>query len=63
MATAAGNQGLKLGTDTKSAHTTKERTGSFKVDRLRIYTPARGPGSFIEMNEGGKASWTELNLY
>ncbi len=49
--------------DTKSAHTAKERTSSFKVDRLRIYTPARGPGSFIEMNEGGKAAWTELNLY
>ena len=53
----------KLGADTKSAHNSKERTGSFKVDRLRIYTPARGRGSFIEMNEGLKASWTELNLY
>ena len=53
----------KLGADIKSAHSTKERTSSFKVDRLRIYTPARGPGSFIEMNEGGKAAWTELNLY
>ena len=52
-----------LGTDTKSAHTAKDITGSFKVDRLRIYTPARGPGSFIEMNEGGKASWTEINFY
>ena len=52
-----------LGTDTKSAHTAKDITGSFKVDRLRIYTPARGPGSFIEMNEVGKASWTEINFY
>ena len=63
MATATGRQGLELGTDTKSAHKAKTITGSFKVDRLRIYTPARGPGSFIEMNEGGKASWTEINFY
>ena len=46
-----------LGTDIKTAHTTKARTGSFKVDRLRIYTPTRGPGKFIEMNEGKKPEW------
>ena len=45
-------------TERKSAHGKTSITGDFKIDRLRIYTPARGNNSFIEMGEGGGASWS-----
>ena len=50
-------------TERKSAHGKTSITGDFKIDRLRIYTPARGNNSFIEMGEGGGASWSEINFY
>ena len=52
-------------TETKSAHSSrsKQRTGAFKVDRIRIYTPARAQGSFIDLSEKEKAAWTNINFY
>ena len=53
-------------TQTKSAHSSTRSgsfIGDFKIDRLRIFTPQRERGSYIEFGEGVGAAWTELNLY
>jgi len=52
--------------ETKSAHSSTKGTtfiGDFKIDRLRIFTPQKDRGSYIELSEGEGASWTELNFY
>ena len=52
--------------DVKSAHNPRRPgvfSGDFKINRLRIYTPARGRGEFIDISEGDKAAWTESNFY
>ena len=52
--------------DVKSAHNPKRSgifSGDFKINRLRIYTPARGRGEFIDISEGDKAAWNEINFY
>ena len=53
-------------TETKSAHSSTKGTtfiGDFKIDRLRIFTPQREKGSYIELGEGEGAVWSELNFY
>ena len=53
-------------TQTKSAHSSTRSgsfIGDFKIDRLRIFTPQRERGSYIEFGEGVGAAWTELNFY
>ena len=52
-------------TQTKSAHSSTRSgsfIGDFKIDRLRIFTPQRERGSYIEFGEGVGAAWTELNF-
>lgn len=52
--------------ETKSAHSSTKGTnfiGDFKINRLRIFTPQRDRGSFIEFGDGEGAAWTELNFY
>ena len=42
-------------TQTKSAHSSTRSgsfIGDFKIDRLRIFTPQRERGSYIEFGEG-----------
>ena len=51
---------------TKSAHSSSKGTtfiGDYKIDRLRIFTPQRARGSYIEFGEGIGASWSEINFY
>ena len=53
-------------TQTKSAHSSTNSgsfIGDFKIDRLRIFTPQRERGSYIEFGEGVGAAWSELNFY
>ena len=53
-------------TKTKSAHSSTNSgsfIGDFKIDRLRIFTPQRERGSYIEFGEGVGAAWSELNFY
>ena len=41
--------------ETKSAHSSTQGTnfiGDFKINRLRIFTPQRDRGSFIEFGDG-----------
>ena len=52
--------------DVKSAHNPRRPgtfSGDYKINRLRLYTPARGRGEFIDISEGDKAAWTEINFY
>ena len=53
-------------TETKSAHSSSKSgffIGDFKISRLRIFTPQRDRGSYIEIGESTGAVWTELNFY
>ena len=53
-------------TETKSAHSSSKSgffIGDFKISRLRIFTPQRDRGSYIEIGESTGAAWTELNFY
>ena len=48
--------------ETKSAHSSTQGTnfiGDFKINRLRIFTPQRDRGSFIEFGDGEGAVWTD----
>ena len=43
--------------DVKSAHNPRRPgtfSGDYKINRLRLYTPARGRGEFIDISEGDK---------
>ena len=43
------------------------QVGEYKINRIRIYSPLRtaalGSDSYIDIGEGEKAAWTEINFY
>ena len=57
-------------TQTETAHNEKNlgrQVGEYKINRIRIISPLRskafGVGSYIDISEGTKAVWSEINFY
>ena len=55
---------------TETAHNEKNlgrQVGEYKINRIRIISPLRsealGVGSYIDISEGTKAVWSEINFY
>ena len=55
---------------TETAHNEKSlgrQVGEYKINRIRIISPLRsralGVGSYIDISEGTKAVWSEINFY
>ena len=55
---------------TETAHNEKSlgrQVGEYKINRIRIISPLRskafGVGSYIDVSEGTKAVWSEINFY